>query len=74
MEELRRLQGDKNTKEALINFIDAFIGQYAIEKVLKREDVSGIADAKTIIDKAFESLDIEYGIKERESETSNTSR
>ena len=74
MDVLARFHGDKNAKEAVLQFLKDFVGEYAKEKVLKREDVSGIADASDIISKAFEQLDILYAIPKREGEQTNHSR
>ncbi len=62
---LSRFNGDFNTKDALIEYLHNHIAVKALEKIYKREDISGIADAKEIIDSAFEQLTIDYGIKEK---------
>jgi hypothetical protein len=74
MDILGRFYADKATKKEVQDYILAFLGEYAKDKVLTRCDVSGIADAKDIIDKAFENLDIIYAIPKRTEDTPNQSR
>ena len=74
MDILARFQGDKNTKNVVKQFLHDFVGEYAKEKVLKREDVSGIADADDIISKAFEALDILYAVPEPKTPTINQAK
>ena len=74
MDILGRFQGDKNTKDVVKQFLHDFVGEYAKEKVLKRENTSGIADADDIISKAFEQLDILYAVPERTTKKPNHSR
>lgn len=45
---------EDNVKAYLIDFLE----KEAIKKVFDKEDVSGFADAKDVIDKAFDNLDI----------------
>lgn len=74
MDLLSRFNGDKHTRVAVLDYLKEFVGEYGKAKVLKREDVSGVADAYDIIEKAFEQLDITYAIPERTGETTNHSR
>jgi hypothetical protein len=46
----------------------------AIEKVFNKEDVSAIADAKEVIDRAFENLDILFAPKNKKREFVNEAR
>ncbi len=71
---LIRFNGDVHTKEAFKEFLIAFINQEALEKMYKREDVSHIADAKDLVDRAFEQLAIDYAIPDKERENTNTSK
>jgi hypothetical protein len=63
MEILRRFNGDKNTKEALILYIQSFLEDRIIEKARNGEDVKATAEAINEVLKAFEQLDIDYAIK-----------
>lgn len=74
MDILRRFNGDEQTKQALLEFIHTIINDEALDKMYKRIDVSHIADAKILIDKAFEQLNTQYGIKEQPAENINQAR
>lgn len=74
MDILGRFYADKATKKEVYDYILNYLGEYAKEKVLTRGDISGIADAKDIIEKAFENLDIIYAIPEKPIDASNRSR
>lgn len=71
---VRRFNGDLSTKKAVLEYLNYYIREYSADKVLSRGDVTGIADAKDIIEKAFTNLEIIYGIPERQQEPSNTAR
>lgn len=71
---LRQFNGDVNTKEELLSFITEYINQTAIDRMYKKEDVSHIADAKSLIDGAFEELENIYGIKNKQKEVANQAR
>jgi hypothetical protein len=71
---LRQFNGDVHTKEALQSFIDEVIATEALDRLYKGEDVSHIKDAHALIDKAFEVLNDQYGIKTKTSEGDNEAR
>lgn len=60
---LRQFNGDKNTKQELLEFIHEHINTVALERMYKGEDVSHIKDAKELIDSSFDALEDVYGIK-----------
>lgn len=74
MDLLRAFTGDVNTKEALKDFIFDVINREALLKMYAKEDVTHIADAKELIDKAFEELDEVYGLKEKQNVASNQAK
>lgn len=74
MDILRRFNGDEQTKQALLEFIHAVINDEALDKMYKRIDVSHISDAKELIDKAFDELNNQYGIKEQPAANTNQAR
>ncbi len=55
---------DKHTKNAVKDYILGHLEATTIKKVMAREDVSGIADAKEILIGAFKSIEREFGVKE----------
>ena len=74
MDLLRQFNGDVGTKEAVIEYITNFISEEAIRMMFAKEDVSHIADAKILIDKAFDKLSIDYGLKEQSTTQTNQAR
>ncbi len=51
-----------------------FLKIQAIEKTFEREDTSHIAEAKEVLDKAFENLDILFAPKSEVKEIKNEAR
>jgi hypothetical protein len=54
---------NSKAKDELVIFIDNELRKYASQMVLERKDVSGIADAKDIIDKVFFELKKQFAPK-----------
>jgi hypothetical protein len=71
---LRKLNGDKSTKEALQQYLTDIIAEEGVRLMFDKKDVSHIADAKMLIDKAFEQLSIDYGVPEKKPEQTNIAR
>jgi hypothetical protein len=71
---LRQFDGDVHTKEALMSFIETCIEDEALRRMYNGEDVSHIKDAHALIEKAFEVLNDQYGIKTKTSEGDNEAR
>lgn len=65
MNQLRQFNGDIETKKQLITFIHDYIQSETIKRVYERGDVSHIADAKELIDGAFDLLEETYSLRER---------
>ena len=70
-ETLRQFNGDVHTKEALIDFLHAFVAEEGVRRIYAKESVEAVADAKDIIDKAFDKLQEIYGTKPRPPEQTN---
>jgi len=66
--------GDRNTKEALKEFMLSVIEQEALGRMFKGEDVSHIKDAKLLLDKTFQELENAFTIKQKSRETTNQAR
>ena len=64
-EVLRKFNGDPHTKDAFKAYMLSYIEAEAVKRVFNREDVSSVADAYELMNKVFEQLDIDYGIKEK---------
>lgn len=71
---LKRFNDDKSTKEAFYNFIVEAISQKTVELAFERKDTSHIADAKMLIDDAFERLKILYAVEQPKPTKENRSR
>ena len=74
MNPLNQFTNDVNMRDEVRGFIDAFIDTEAIKRIYAREDVSGIADAKDLIELAFNDLIQTYGIKNKASQPVSPSR
>lgn len=57
MDSLRKLYNDSQGMQDLKNIFQVVINEEAVTRVMNREDVSGIADAKEIVDAVFSRLD-----------------
>lgn len=71
---LRQFNGDVHTKEAVIEYLTDFIAAEGVRRIFRREDVSAVADAKDLIDKAFEALKDQYAIPTKEKAPTNQAR
>ena len=74
MNPLNQFTNDVNMRDEVRGFIDAFIDTEAVKRIYAREDVSGIADAKELIELAFNDLIQNYGIKNKTSQPVGASR
>lgn len=74
MELLRRFNDDKATKEALKDYLNQFIAETAVNLMYERKDTSHIADAHDLINKAFDQINIDYGLKQKPIEQTNNAR
>lgn len=71
---IRQFNGDEGTKQAVIAYLTNFISDEAVSRVFAKEDVSSVADAKILIDKAFDQMSIDYGITTQPAEPTNQAR
>ena len=55
---LLQFYNDKDTKENVYNYLIQELEKEAIRKAFAKEDTSGVAEAKELIDKAFENLEV----------------
>lgn len=60
MKSLLEFYNDKETSKNVHNYLTEFLKDQAIKKVFDKEDVSGVAQAKEIIDAAFENLEVMF--------------
>lgn len=71
MDILKRFYMDESTREAVLAYLLDCIKQKAVERVLKRGDTNGIADASDIITEAFIGLKEEFGNNPKPTNTSS---
>jgi hypothetical protein len=73
-QELNQFYNDVHTREEVVAYIHAFIDQEALKRVYAKEDVSAVADARSLIDSAFSNLENEYGIRNKAPVNKNQAR
>jgi hypothetical protein len=71
---LLNFYNDKETKEEVQNYLIDFLEHEAIKKVFAKEDVSAVSEAKEMIDKAFENMDLLFQSKVNKKEQINEAR
>ena len=74
MNPLNQFTNDVNMRDEVKGFIDAFIDTEAVKRIYAREDVSGIADAKELIELAFNDLINTYAPKNKASQPISQAR
>jgi len=65
---------DTATKENVLHYLVQFLEEEAVKKVFNKEDVSAVAEAKEVIDKAFDNMDYIFGAKVAKKEQTNEAR
>ncbi len=71
---LKEFYTNESMRNDVKNYLIDFLKIQAIDKTFKREDTSAIAEAKEIIDKAFEELEVLFSPKAAEKENRNQAR
>lgn len=71
---LRQFNGDVGTKDTFKEFMVAVIEDEAIKRIYEGKDVSHIKDAKELVERTFEELDIKYGLARPTQKTTNQSK
>jgi hypothetical protein len=61
-------------RDEVKTYLIDFLKIQAIDKAFKKEDTSAIAEAKEIIDKAFDELDLLFSPQVQEKEVKNPAR
>ena len=72
MDTLRQFNGDKHTKDALFEYLVAYFDEQILDRAYKGHDVTSVATATNELKKAFDQLEIDYGIKEKKATPTNT--
>lgn len=74
MKSLQEFYNDKETRDNVKAFQIEFLGKIAIKKAFEREDTSSIAEAKELIEKSFEEMEIMFSPKPKIKKIINQSR
>ncbi|HDO20096.1 MAG TPA: hypothetical protein ENG81_01035 [Candidatus Bathyarchaeota archaeon] len=74
MKSLREFYNNKDQKENVYNYLIDELQKEAVIRVFLKEDTTGIADAKIVIDKAFSNLDTLFDSKAEPKEQVNEAR
>ena len=60
---LLEFYNDKDMKDNVYNYLISELEKEAIKRVFDKEDVTAVADAKIVIEKAFDNLDTLFDSK-----------
>jgi hypothetical protein len=74
MNKLLEFWGDKDTKNDVQEYLINYLKEEGIRKLFDKEDVSAVAEAKEMIDKAFEHLDVLFEKKKTPKDIVNEAR
>lgn len=73
-ENVRKFNGDKETKEDLKAYIISFFEESILKRAYENKDVRSLSQAVQEIKKAFDQLDIDYGVPEDTTKPTNQAR
>ena len=65
---------NKAIKNEVQDYLVSFLKEEALRKLFDKEDVSAVAEAKEMIDKAFENLDVIFQAKSEKKDVVNEAR
>jgi len=74
MKSLLAFYNDKDQKENVRNYLMEQLMEEGIERMFNKEDTTGIADAKIVIDKAFDNLEVLFNKKAEPKKPINEAR
>lgn len=74
MDKLRLFNGDKQTKEEVLNFLIDYFQDKIIERAMEKKNVESLADAIIEVRNAFNQLDINYAEHIKQKPPTNTAR
>jgi len=65
---------DKSLRSEVQDYLINFLKEEALRKLFDKEDVSAVAEAKEIVDKAFENLDVMFMSRADAKDVKNEAR
>jgi hypothetical protein len=71
---LRRFNGDKNTKKDILDFCIEYFNARILEEAYKGGSVTSLAQAVNELKNAFEQLEIEYAVPTQQPPQDNPAR
>lgn len=74
MKTLQDFWMNKEVKNTVQDYLVQFLKEEGVRKIFEKEDVSAVAEAKEMIDKAFENLDVIFQPKPKRVEQVNEAR
>ena len=74
MKSILEFYQDTTTKDNVHSYLIDFLKEEGIRKLFAKEDVSAVAEAKEMIDKAFENMDVIFKKKEEGKPIINEAR
>lgn len=74
MKSLKEFYQDSETRDNVKNYLLQYLKDEGCKKMFAKEDVTGFADAKDVIEKAFEEMEFMFAPKPKSKEIVNPSR
>lgn len=74
MKSLQEFYNETETRDNVKNYLLDFLKEEGSKKMFNKEDVTGYADAKEIIEKAFDNLEYLFASKPKEKVIVNEAR
>ena len=74
MKSLQQFYLETDTRDNVKNYLIEFLKEEAVRKIFAKEDVSGVAEAKEVIEKAFYNLEVKFEPKSKPKEPINEAR
>jgi len=74
MKSLQEFYQDTDTKNNVHEYLIQYLKDEAVRRLMDREEPYAVADAKEVIDKAFDNLELLFSPKVKEKEQVNGAR
>jgi len=74
MKSIQQFYRDVETRDNVKNYLIEYLKEEAVKKVFAKEDVSAVAEAKEMIEKAFENMSLLFDKKVEKKEIINQAR
>ena len=71
---IQEFYNDTETRDNVKNYLIDFLKEEGSKKMFAKEDVTGFADAREVIEKAFENMEYLFSPKPKEKKIINEAR